>query len=170
MSSKQILPTPLLSSKHNGIPDRLYEKAQQAKAAIHNIATKAQSNGTQIEATGRRLPSIRVSMSQPSIGQSTSFRTSWAKSMWKHVELVTKLCGRMVYGESVPTCSSSAASEANTEDSQIPTRTMERMWWRKTTSSPRPYSIPATGTSPENRLLGQQISHSHLAYLDRSKL
>lgn len=49
MSTKPSVPaTPLLSEKHNGIPARLFEKAQDAKSAIFGIRTKAQSNRTQI--------------------------------------------------------------------------------------------------------------------------
>ncbi|KAJ5893786.1 vanillyl-alcohol oxidase [Penicillium taxi] len=49
MSSKTgIKATPLLSEKHNGIPARLFEKAQQTREGIFNLATKTQSNRTQI--------------------------------------------------------------------------------------------------------------------------
>lgn len=49
MASKNtVTPTPLLSEKHNGIPTRLFVKAQQAKSAIFDIATKPQSNRTQV--------------------------------------------------------------------------------------------------------------------------
>ncbi|CEJ54188.1 Putative Aryl-alcohol oxidase; vanillyl-alcohol oxidase [Penicillium brasilianum] len=49
MAAKNTLsPTPLLSEKHNGIPARLFAKAQQAKSAIFNIATKSPSNRNQV--------------------------------------------------------------------------------------------------------------------------
>jgi hypothetical protein len=49
MTAKQnISPPPLLSEKHNGIPERLLDRAQKAKTGIFEIATKPQSNRTQI--------------------------------------------------------------------------------------------------------------------------
>lgn len=51
-SQKQAAPpTPLLSEKHNGIPARLFDKAQKTKARILDIATKTQD-------TRRREPAI----------------------------------------------------------------------------------------------------------------
>lgn len=41
---KQAVPaTPLLSEKHNGVPARLFDKAQKAKSLILDIATKTQN-------------------------------------------------------------------------------------------------------------------------------
>lgn len=49
MTAKNLISTPpLLSEKHNGIPERLLDQAQKAKEGIFEIATKAQSNRTQI--------------------------------------------------------------------------------------------------------------------------
>lgn len=82
MSSKQSFPpTPLLSDRHNGIPAQLYEKAQQAKSAIFNIATKKQSNRTQIA-----LPhGVNESTFHKAIDE---LQNQLGK---EHVELVTKL-------------------------------------------------------------------------------
>jgi hypothetical protein len=41
-ASKSVSPTPLLGEIHSGVPKRLYEKAQQAKSLIFDIATKVQ--------------------------------------------------------------------------------------------------------------------------------
>ncbi|KAJ5085925.1 vanillyl-alcohol oxidase [Penicillium argentinense] len=48
MSSKNVPPTPLLSEQHNGIPPRLFEKAQEAKSAIFDIATKSKNERTKV--------------------------------------------------------------------------------------------------------------------------
>lgn len=42
MTPKNIPPTPTLSEKHSGIPERLADKAQHAKSLIFDIATKEQ--------------------------------------------------------------------------------------------------------------------------------
>lgn len=38
--SPPVAPTPLLSQKHSGVPERLFDKAQKAKSLILEIATK----------------------------------------------------------------------------------------------------------------------------------
>ncbi|KAJ5231721.1 vanillyl-alcohol oxidase, partial [Penicillium citrinum] len=81
MASKPVPPTPLLSDKHNGIPTRLFEKAQETKSAILNIATKPESDRTKVA-----LPQ--------GINQ-TTFRTAIAELCDRlgdeYVEFVTKL-------------------------------------------------------------------------------
>ncbi|KAJ5678295.1 vanillyl-alcohol oxidase [Penicillium maclennaniae] len=82
MSAKSSIPaTPLLSEKHNGIPTRLFDKAQEAKIAISAIATKAQSNRCEIA-----LPQgVEESTFNRAIDE---LRGHVGK---EHVELVTKL-------------------------------------------------------------------------------
>lgn len=76
-----ISPTPLLSEKHNGIPARLFEKAEQAKSAIFNIATKPQSNRTQV--------AIPQGISEPAFHKAIDeLRAELGE---EHVELATKL-------------------------------------------------------------------------------
>lgn len=82
MSTKPSVPaTPLLSEKHNGIPAGLFAKAQDAKSAIFGIATKSQSNRTQIalpEGVGESTFNKAIDELRGHLGE-------------KHVELVTKL-------------------------------------------------------------------------------
>lgn len=82
MTTKQSVPAiPLLSQKHNGIPANLYAKAQHAKSAIFETATKAMSNRTEIA-----LPQgIGESAFHKAIEE---LRGHLGK---EHVELVTKL-------------------------------------------------------------------------------
>ncbi|KAJ5763719.1 vanillyl-alcohol oxidase [Penicillium manginii] len=81
MSPKSVSPTPLLSEKHNGIPARLFDKAQETKSAIFDISTKSENNRTKVA-----LPQ--------GINQIT-FRTAIAELRDRlgeeHVEFVTKL-------------------------------------------------------------------------------
>lgn len=81
MTSKPVPPTPLLSEKHNGIPTRLFDKAQETKSGILNIATKSESERTKVA-----LPQ--------GINQ-TTFRVAIAELCDRlgeeHVEFVTKL-------------------------------------------------------------------------------
>lgn len=85
MASKNTTPpTPLLSEKHNGIPPRLLAKAQQAKSDIFNIATKPQSNRTQV--------AIPQGISEPAFHKAIDeLRAVLGK---EYVELVTKLVDR----------------------------------------------------------------------------
>lgn len=82
MSTKPSVPaTPLLSEKHNGIPARLFAKAQDAKSGIFGIATKSQSNRTQIalpQGVGESTFNKAIDELRGHLGE-------------KHVELVTKL-------------------------------------------------------------------------------
>ncbi|KAJ5219188.1 vanillyl-alcohol oxidase, partial [Penicillium cinerascens] len=82
MSTKpSVPPTPLLSEKHNGIPASLFAKAQDAKSAIFGIATKSQSNRTQIalpQGVGEGTFNKAIDELRGHLGE-------------KHVELVTKL-------------------------------------------------------------------------------
>lgn len=82
MSTKPSVPaTPLLSEKHNGIPARLFAKAQDAKSAIFGIAKKSQSNRTQIafpQGVGESTFNKAIDELRGHLGE-------------KHVELVTKL-------------------------------------------------------------------------------
>lgn len=82
MAAKNTLsPTPLLSEKHNGIPARLFAKAQQAKSAIFNIATKSPSNRNQVA-----IPQ--------GVGENAfhkAIKELGAELGKEHVELVTKL-------------------------------------------------------------------------------
>lgn len=82
MATKNTIPpTPLLSERHNGIPERLFAKAQQAKSAISNIATKPQSDRTQV--------AIPQGISENAFrGAIEELRAELGK---EHVELVTKL-------------------------------------------------------------------------------
>jgi hypothetical protein len=76
-----ISPTPLLSEKHNGIPERLFAKAEQAKSAIFDIATKPQSNRTQV--------AIPQGISENAFYEAIDeLRAGLGNT---HVELVTKL-------------------------------------------------------------------------------
>ncbi|KAJ5740531.1 vanillyl-alcohol oxidase [Penicillium malachiteum] len=47
-STQNVSPPPRLSEKHNGIPDRLFDKAQKVKSDILEIATKSTTNRTQV--------------------------------------------------------------------------------------------------------------------------
>ncbi|KAJ6005436.1 vanillyl-alcohol oxidase [Penicillium sp. IBT 35674x] len=82
MTTKQnIPPPPLLSEKHNGIPERLLDQAYKAKIGIFEIATKPQSNRTQIalpQGVGRSAFDRAIQNLQGQIGR-------------ENVELVTKL-------------------------------------------------------------------------------
>lgn len=82
MSTKpDVSATPLLSEKHNGIPAQLFDKAQEAKSAVLGIATKRQSNRTEIA-----LPQ--------GVGETTFHKAidELRELLGKeHVELVTKL-------------------------------------------------------------------------------
>ncbi|OKP13749.1 hypothetical protein PENSUB_548 [Penicillium subrubescens] len=82
MAAKNTIPpTPLLSEKHNGIPERLFAKAEQAKSAIFNIATKPQSN--------RNHVAIPQGISENAFYNAIDeLRTELGK---EHVKLVTKL-------------------------------------------------------------------------------
>lgn len=81
MTSKNLSPTPLLSEKHNGIPTRLFDKAQEAKSAIFDISTKSES--------------LRSKVALPQGINQTVFRTAIAELRDKigeeNVEFVTKL-------------------------------------------------------------------------------
>jgi hypothetical protein len=82
MATKNTLsPTPLLSEKQNGIPARLFAKAQQAKSAIFNIATKTPSNRTRV--------AIPQGVSEKSFHR--AIEELGAELGKEHVELVTKL-------------------------------------------------------------------------------
>lgn len=82
MSPKLAVPaTPLLSERHNGIPTRLFDKAQEAKAAISAIATKPQSNRCEIalpQGVGESIFNQAIDELRGHLGKD-------------HVELVTKL-------------------------------------------------------------------------------
>jgi hypothetical protein len=82
MAAKNTIPsTPLLSEKYNGIPARLFEKAEQVKSAIFNIATKPPSNRTQV--------AIPQGISENAFHSAIDeLHTVLGK---EHVELVTKL-------------------------------------------------------------------------------
>lgn len=82
MTTKQnITRPPLLSEKHNGISERLLDQAHKAKIGIFEIATKPQSNRTQIalpQGVSRSAFDQAIQKLQSQIGQ-------------ENVELVTKL-------------------------------------------------------------------------------
>lgn len=82
MAAKNTVPpTPLLSEKHNGIPARLFAKAQQAKSAIFNIATKSPSNRSKV--------AIPQGISENAFHKAIEELS--AELGKEHVELVTKL-------------------------------------------------------------------------------
>lgn len=82
MSTKpDVSATPLLSEKHNGIPAQLFDKAQEAKSAVLGIATKCQSNRTEIafpQGVGETTFHKGIDELRELLGK-------------EHVELVTKL-------------------------------------------------------------------------------
>lgn len=81
MSPRSVSSTPLLSEKHNGIPARLFDKAQETKSAIFEISTKSESN--------------RAKVALPQGISQITFRTAIAELRDRlgeeHVEFVTKL-------------------------------------------------------------------------------
>lgn len=79
--SKELTPTPLLSERHNGIPARLFNKAQKAKSDIFNISIKAENNRTKI--------ALPQGVSEAAFCRAIEQLKTHLGS--EHVELVTKL-------------------------------------------------------------------------------
>ncbi|KAJ5678798.1 vanillyl-alcohol oxidase [Penicillium macrosclerotiorum] len=91
MSPKTNFPaTPLLSEKHNGIPARLFNKAQQAKSAILSIATKAQSKRTQVALPQgvteikfhNAIDELRGQLGKEHVELVTNLVDGWAEEKW----------------------------------------------------------------------------------------
>ena len=82
MKTKPPVPaTLLLSERHNGIPARLFDKAQEAKSAISAMATKPQSNRCEValpQGVGESIFNQAIDELRGHLGKD-------------HVELVTKL-------------------------------------------------------------------------------
>ncbi|KAJ5746546.1 vanillyl-alcohol oxidase [Penicillium odoratum] len=85
MTKQDIPPPPLLSEKHNGIPERLLEQAHKAKSSIFEIATKPQSNRTQIAlpqgvseaAFHRAIESLRDQVGQANVELVKKLADGW---------------------------------------------------------------------------------------------
>ncbi|KAJ5629132.1 vanillyl-alcohol oxidase [Penicillium herquei] len=79
--TQHVSPPPRLSEKHNGIPDRLFDKAQKVKSDILEISTKSTTNRTQV--------AIPQGISQATFQKAIEELQS--KLGEDNVELVTKL-------------------------------------------------------------------------------